>query len=492
MLIFTEQAQLPGAAGHALLLCSAVVAGAGLLRPWSGPPGVLARRLVWVAAGLAVLSGVVGLMAFAPNLLVVALHLLAVLGAAWLLPRPVLGVCGGLALTAVLVAETALAPSIVDFPVAPVYLVAAVLMLGAGVASWTVPVRRVAPVLIVAVVAAAGFGVADTLAPQRDHVTAGVPLLTAAHTPTGHVPVLVTPGRPGANLVYVGGSDAVPVGTDAGHALMATEQPGAVGRWAVVDLPPGASGLWVAGASFDINTGHGSPAPPAFTGPDGPECASAALGAVLAGSKRALTGCPADALSPADAETLRALVKQLAGRGVPEVRVAADDSARSVAAVSVLRDAAREANLTITATPTRDGALIVVSGWAAATSTMHEVATRQRTEVLYSTGTYLAPWLLSAPVLRSTNGTVLALRFDPRDESAVRYQLAVEAAFHGSAPTASGYQAWLAAQNFPEPRETRLYAASAVAFLPQEFAHHTHEAGWLPGGTIVPVTGPLT
>jgi hypothetical protein len=272
----------------------------------------------------------------------------------------------------------------------------------------------------------------------------------------------------------------------------ATERPGAGGRWAVVDLPPGASKLWVSGASVDVDTGHGSPSGPRFTGPDGPECASAVLGAVLAGSKRALTGCPADTLAPADAETLRALVKQLAGRGVPEVRVAADDSARSVAAVSVLRDAAREAGLTITGAPVRDGALVVVSGWAAATSTLREIATRQLTEVLYSTGTYLAPWLLSAPVLRSTNGTVLALRFDPRDESAVRYRLAVEATFHDSAPTASGYHAWLAAQGRPEPAATRLYAASAVAFLPQDFAHHTHESGWLPGGTIVPVTGPLT
>jgi hypothetical protein len=491
MRIFTEQAQLPGATGHALLLGSAVVAGAGLLRPWSGPPGAAARRLVWVAAGLAVLSGAVALIAFAPNLLVVAAHLLAVLGTAWLLPRPVLGVCGGLGLTAVLVVETEIGPSIVDLPMAPVYLVAAVLVLGAGVASWTVPVRRVTPVLVVAVVAAAGFGVADTLVPQRDHVAAGVPLLTAAHTPAGLLPVLVTPGRPGSNLVYVGGSGAVPVGTDPGQARAAAERPGADGHWAVIELPPGTSKLWVSGAPVDVDTGHGSPSGPAFTGPDGSECASAALGAVLAGSPRAVTACPADALTPADADSLRALVKQLAGRGVPEVGVAGDDSTRSVAAVTVLRDAAREAGVPITSTPARDGALIVVSGWAAATSTLREVATRQLTEVLYSTGTYLAPWLLSAPVLRSTNGTVLALRFDPRDESAVRYQLAVEA-LHGPAPTASGYQAWLTAQARSESGATRLYAASAVAFMPEEFAHHTHEAGWLPGGTIVPVTGPLT
>jgi hypothetical protein len=492
MPIFTEPAQLPGATGHALLLCSAVVAGAGLLRPWSGPPGRLTGRIVWLAAGSAALSGAVGLIAFTPNLLVVAAHLLAVLGAAWLLPRRVLGLCGGILLTALLVLETAINPSIVDLPVAPVYLVAGVLVLGAGVATWTVPVRRVAPVLLVAVVTAAGFGVADTLVPHRDHVTAGVPLLTAAHTSAGHVPVLVTPGRPGLNLVYVAGSDAVPVGSDPGHALPAAERPGAGGRWATVDLPPGVSRLWISGTPVDVDTGHGPRSTPVFTGPDGPECASAALGAVLAGSRQALTGCPADALAPADAETLRALMKQLAGRGVPEVRVEADASARSAAALSVLRDAAREAGLTITGTPARDGALIVVSGWAAATSTLRAVATRQLTEVLYSTGTYLAPWLLSAPVLRSTNGTVLALRFDPRDEPAVRYQVAVEAAFHGSAPTESGYHAWLTAQNSPEPRETRLYAASAVAFLPQEFAHHTHETGWLPGGTIVPVTGPLT
>jgi hypothetical protein len=410
-----------------------------------------------------------------------------------LLGRRIGGFTGGVALTALLVMDTRIVPSIVDLLLAPVYLVAAVLVLGTAVSLGDVPVRRLAPVTLVAVVLAGGFAVADVLVPHQNDApgAAGVPVVTVVPASGGHLPVLVAPGRPGPNLVYLDGNQAVRVGTDPRDPRPVTQRPGAGGRWALVELPAGASKLWVSGVPIDVDAGHGSPLP-GIAGPDGPECASAALGAALAGSRRTLPGCPADSLTPGDAESLRGLVRLLAARGVRTLTIAADGSPRSSSAATVLHDSARASGLTIAAAPAADSALVVVSGWAAATATLSDLATRQRAEVIHSAGTYLAPWLLAAPVLRAGNGAVLPLRFDPRDDAPVHYQLALESAFHTFGPTASGYYEWRAAQGLPEPSGTRLYAASVVSLMPQEFAHHTPEGGWLPGGTVVPVTGPLT
>jgi hypothetical protein len=244
-------------------------------------------------------------------------------------------------------------------------------------------------------------------------------------------------------------------------------------------------------AAGDAGVAAVEPVPATFAGPDGAECTSAAIGAALAGSARAPSGCPADALAPADAASLRALVTFLAGRGVGTLAVAADASARSAAAAAVVRDAATGIRLTTAEVSTSDGALIVVSGWPAATATLADLA--RRSTVTYPAGTYLAPWLLAAPVLRAAAGAALPLRFDPRDDAAVRYEAALATRFPGEPPTASGYRAWLAARGTAESTTVRLYAASLVSFLPKEFAaHHAHHGGWLPGGTIVPVTGPLS
>jgi hypothetical protein len=203
--------------------------------------------------------------------------------------------------------------------------------------------------------------------------------------------------------------------------------------------------------------------------------------------------CPADALAPTDAASLRGLVTFLAGRGVHTITVAADDSARSAAAAAVVRDTATRSGLAV-GEANRDSALVVVSGWAPATASLTELAGRQRTEVIHSAGTYLAPWLLAAPVLRAASGAVLPLRFDPRDEQPVRYDIALRTRFHGATASSAGYHEWLASQGSPEPTVTRLYAVSQIAFLPQEFAmqHGDHDAGWFPGGTVVPVTGEIT
>lgn len=39
---------------------------------------------------------------------------------------------------------------------------------------------------------------------------------------------------------------------------------------------------------------------------------------------------------------------------------------------------------------------------------------------------------------------------------------------------------------------TRIYASAQISFLPAELDHqHGDTAGWVPGGTLIPVTGPL-
>jgi hypothetical protein len=89
---------------------------------------------------------------------------------------------------------------------------------------------------------------------------------------------------------------------------------------------------------------------------------------------------------------------------------------------------------------------------------------------------------------------VIPLRFDPRDEQPVRYQLTLATRFPEQQPTASGYLAWLAATGAAEPVGTRLYAVSRVSVMPRELTmHHPgHDGGWVPGGTVVPVSGVLT
>lgn len=348
---------------------------------------------------------------------------------------------------------------------------------------------------VVAIMGATVALVATTApSPAERGPAPGLPLVREVHLAGQHLPVLITPHRPGTNLVLVGGeSSGIRVGRDPDSLDAAADRPGTTGKWTTVDLPPGPGEIWLeyggARTAVDVDPGHAPPATPETSGPDGPECASAALGAALANHPREITECPADALSPGDAASLRALVDWIAGRGVHAITIAADGSARAGAATAAVREVAAARRLSLGTQPGRDDALLVLSGWAAATNTLSTVASQQRTTVVYSSGTYLAPWLLTAPVLATTPGAVLPLRFDPRDDLPVRYEAALAAHFHGLTPTASGYLAWQGEGTAP----TRLYAASRVSVLPADLgAHrHGHDAGWLPGGTIVAVTGNL-
>lgn len=320
----------------------------------------------------------------------------------------------------------------------------------------------------------------------------------------------VAPAHPGWNLVRVdtAGPDqhahehdeTVAVGTDPAHLVPATPRPGTDGSWARVRLPAGASTVYVGHGPhhrvpFPVDTGTASgPPAPAVPGADGPECIAASSGRLLAGDRNPLDHCPAEALRPADAADLRAMVGTLADRRVPAVALLADGSPRGRAARSlVLKTATARGLRVVAADRTRDGALVVVGGWSRAATGLARAAREQRHGVAYQDGVWLAPWLLTPRVVDAVSGTVLPLRFDVRGTSARAYAAALRRTLPSVAPTEAGFAGWRAGQRRPYDGPASLYAAARAAFMAPAAGHGQHETtvAWFPGGTVTRVSGPL-
>lgn len=331
--------------------------------------------------------------------------------------------------------------------------------------------------------------------------------------------VTIAPARPGRNLVRVdvtpasgshgsghehaehagGDAEAVTVGTDEANLVPATSKPGTDGSWAVVDLPAGTATVLVGHGPehrlpFTVDTGHGASSEAVWSGPDGPECLTSAVATVLAGRTTPST-CSAATLSAADREALGSVVATLARRGVEEVAVDHDSSARSRAAYTLIGSRARALGLRVVAPSARPGrrdALLEVSGWQHAAGALAAVSRLDvRRQPMRSDGTWLAPWLLSPGVVDSTAGSMIALDFDIRDGSAQEFSQTLARYLPGQAPTAAAYVAWRTARH-GRADGLRLYAASRAAYMP-EMSGHTHETtvSWFPGGTVTPV-GSLT
>ncbi|GAB2996019.1 hypothetical protein LWP59_24580 [Amycolatopsis acidiphila] len=324
----------------------------------------------------------------------------------------------------------------------------------------------------------------------------GTGLLTTASLGGQDVPVLVSPQRPGRNLVHV------PASAGAGVAVAgvpATARPGADGFWADVDLPGGRSTLRIskgtAAASVAVDTGEGAAV---ATDPDSPECASATLGALVAGRRDAVAACPADRLSEQDADALRKLVTFLGTRHTDTIQLVADSSRRGAAAADVVRTSARQQGLRVVDAPAEKAALVVVSGWSAAYTTLTQAAQAQRSAPTYTYGLYLAPWLLTGPVVNTVSASTVPLRFDPRDQSAVSYAVALEDAFGGESPTVDGFRSWLGTSE--QNAKVQLYASAQVNAMPMN-PGQPHAPGmpmfgegaghWIPDATVVPVSFPL-
>lgn len=330
----------------------------------------------------------------------------------------------------------------------------------------------------------AGVGLVGVPLPPAP-ADAGIPMVRQVNAAGQRLPVLVTPQRPGWNLVHIGADD-VRVGLDPGRLAATGARPGTTGSWGLVWLPAGRSRLWLthgsATASLAVDTGPAGLGPDVTT-PDGPECASASLGAVLAGARRPLAACPAQELAAEDADALRAMVSFIAGRGVTALSVRSDDSPRGVAARQVVEAAGAAENLRVTGPG--DHPLLVVSGWAAAETTLREVAANR----IPAQGSYLAPWLLTGPLLAIPSSPLLPLRFDVHDDTPSAYLAALSELFPLEPPTGVGYTMWMRQRAVPaEP--LRLYAASQL-FVPGARGHDHQTTPWVPNGTVTAVTGQL-
>ena len=248
----------------------------------------------------------------------------------------------------------------------------------------------------------------------------------------------------------------------------------------------------------DTGTGTGSGVATALTGPDGPECASALLGD-LAGQRPGapaadVMACPSDALSEADAAALRATVRSIVDRGVDSIRLVSDESPRSVAAAELVRTVAPEVDLVDRVDP--DSALVVVSGWGPARAALEQASARALETPTHLGGTYLAPWLLTPGVVTATASSVLPLTFDPQETLSRRYAGAVAAMFPGEPPATAGYLAWARHEGVPPAERPTLFGAAPVDVpMTSTGEHHAgapNPASWFPGGTVVPVSPPLS
>ncbi|PXY28590.1 hypothetical protein [Prauserella flavalba] len=335
--------------------------------------------------------------------------------------------------------------------------------------------------------------------------TPGVPLLATVSVHDRDVPVLVSPQRPGRNLVHFPGSagEGLVVGVEGGLSEPAVLRSGAGGTWAEVDLPPGRSELVIRHDgdedSVEVDAGE-ERGPESASGVDGPECATAALGGLVAGARAVLGACPADTLSEDDADALRKQIGFLADHGTPAITLAGDESPRGVAAAAAVREEAGRRGLPVLAEPAADAALVVVGGWEAAHTATTRAARLQQVAPTYVYGIQLAPWLLTSPVVNSVATSSVPLRFDPREERAVSFTVRLGNAFGGERPTLGGYLAWLAAQGQQLSGEVRVFASAQVNAMPMNpgtphapgMAMTGEGAGhWIEHGTVVPVSLPL-
>jgi hypothetical protein len=299
--------------------------------------------------------------------------------------------------------------------------------------------------------------------------------------------VLVIPGRDGRSLVHVtaGGTR---VGTTPDALVTPSPRPGTTGGWAEIRLPTGHGTLWAErnGQWTSVPVATGEPASvPDLRGPDAAECASAWLGTLLAGGPGD-PSCPADRLRTADAAALRAALGFLASRGDHALTLVTDGSPRSAAAEAVVRSTTTRLGLTVTAPDRPLGPLVLVAGWTRAEAVLHDVAAGR----LPGRGSYLAPWLMTPPLLEISAGQLLPLDFSPTGPEAFGYRSALDARFAGETPSSSGFAAWSATG---PPRPIRIYAVSRINVDFTAPAHgHDTRGGWLPGGAITAVSGALS
>lgn len=537
----------------ALLLSTAFLAGGGLL--W--PPGQRPRLALYVLGGVSVLLAVASAFAVDVNVVAVAIHVVLAV-AVPVLPRATRWT--SFALLVLVVLETSLGGAGVEFALDSVFVAGAAVWFGFAL-SGPVPTTAIRPgplaITLGGLLVLAGgvrFGLSGLGFDRRLHSTlfglavlavvvlplvvsvlaavvkgrayrlgvVGIALGFLAWSALGAIPappplpvpgvplladdagfpVLVSPQRPGHNLVHFpksAGND-LSAGVRGGVVTQAVARPGAEGTWADVELPPGRSDLEIrrGGTTTVVEVDAGEAPGPPITDADAPECASAALGSLVAGRAEVLASCPSDVLSPDDAGALVKLVEFLGERKPAGITLVGDDSPRGAAAAKLVRETAARTRLAVRPDAGPDTALVVVSGWAAGYTAMTRAAESQRLQPTHQYGLYLAPWLLTGPIVNAVASASLPLRFDPREATAVGYAVAVGDRFGGENPTAGGFRNWLGADR--PAADVQIFAAAQVNAMPM-YPTEPHATGmvmdrdyagqWVPDGTIVPITSVL-
>ncbi|HUR74075.1 MAG TPA: hypothetical protein VMZ00_07350 [Sporichthya sp.] len=362
-------------------------------------------------------------------------------------------------------------------------------------------------VLVTALVAGA---VLTSLPPPGPTPVAGAPMVRALTLDDATTGLAITPQRPGLNLVHVM-TDRLTDVVVGGRQYRAEARPGTQGFWAEVQLPAGRSLLEIRQgrqvAAQIVNTGSG-PVQAGLSGPDGAECAAAAIGAFLGGARVPLSACPSGSLSPVDAGALGALVGNLKTRGVHVLRLITDTTPRGIAAEKVIRGATKKAGIGVleesapaTAPGKKPDATLAIAGWDVAQAALHVL--RETPAPLY--GTYLAPWLVQAGIVAAAGGSPLSpLPFDPTSPQAQAYITALRAVGPTESASSAGLLAFLAARGQTLPaKDVLLYAATGrFDIMPiggdlttaAATAGHDHDgvdASWLGGGALTPVSGRL-
>jgi hypothetical protein len=349
----------------------------------------------------------------------------------------------------------------------------------------------------------------------------GTPLLRPVALGQHRLAVLVSPMRPGLNLVHVSdpkGEDRpktgmamgqlkpkldapvrVSVGGSGAPGVTATDRPGASGQWALINIPAGARSLTLespvggvtatAQVPVDVGSDPGDgDLQRTLAGPDGAECVSAELGALSAGAAPERE-CPAQQLSAGDAASLTDTVTFLADQKATTFDIASDDSPRSKAAAALIRTEAGRRGIRIADVPGPNDTLLVTTGWAGAVDALDQLTARVTGDA--TGGAVLAPWLATDPILSTASREMVPLRFNPDRPQARAYLTTVAALFPGSAATPAGYLAWAAQIDPADVGETRFYGATRSdpnAGAAQGGASDDGSPdGWYPGGDIVAI-----
>ena len=380
----------------------------------------------------------------------------------------------------------------------------------ARVARWSIALVAVLVTVLVTAatgavltgVFASGLGAGPAMPPLA---LSGKPVVKQVAVGDEHVRIVVVPHRPGPNLVWVE-ADGYRVGPAAGELVPAERRPGAPGAWATVELPAGPSTLWVEQgdrrAALVVDAVASVPVLAAITTAAGPECVSAVVGAVMAGAAPP-AACPNQALAAEDRTALRLMLRSIAERGVPGIRLVGGDSPRADAAEAVVRQQAARLGLPLDGPRHPLDARVVVADWARA-----EQALITQTRDYAGSGVYLAPWLGNGTLLGYSSGAVVVLNYDTTEGAAAEYIAALDRFAARDLASPAGFAAWLAASDRPQPvGPTRLYAALAgFSMMGVEGDRHAmsgvHSSsaghgmsggtgGWIPKGRLTAVSRPL-